>query len=184
MVILVACEFLLFPMPILASQGDERMIPTVDSLTFDLAVNNIVPRDLVGDRWSLRLPEEEIIIEDIVKKVDFNSNQFSGRLSKSNNSQYVITAYNSDVAQCDSTPCITANGFNVCQHGIEDTVAANFLPMGTQIRIPALFGNRIFVVRDRMAKRHQARVDVWMKEYHDAKQFGVRTATIEIVTSK
>ena len=93
----------------------------------------------------------------------------------------VVTAYNSEVSQCDASPCTTANGFNVCKHGIEDTVAANHLPFGTKIKIPALFGDRIFVVRDRMNKRHYGKIDVWMKNKTDARQFGVRTAQVEIV---
>jgi len=92
-----------------------------------------------------------------------------------------ITAYNSEVAQCDDTPCITANGFDVCEHGVEDTIAANFLKFGTKVRIPDLFGDRIFIVRDRMNKRYSNRVDVWMIEKTDAKKFGVRIAEIEIV---
>lgn len=92
-----------------------------------------------------------------------------------------MTAYNSEPGQTDDTPCITANGFNVCEHGIEDTVAANFLPFGTKIRIPELFGDRVFIVRDRMNKRYQSRVDIWMLEKSDAKQFGVRRAEIELV---
>jgi 3D (Asp-Asp-Asp) domain-containing protein len=92
-----------------------------------------------------------------------------------------LTAYNSDPAQTDDTPCITANGFNVCEHGIEDTVAANFLPFGTKIRIPDLFGERVFVVRDRMNKRYPSRIDVWMLEKDEARQFGVRRAHVELV---
>ncbi len=92
-----------------------------------------------------------------------------------------ITAYNSEVGQCDSTPCITANGFNVCEYGIEDTIAANWLKFGTKVRIPELFGDRVFVVRDRMNKKHADRVDVWMKEKIDAKKFGVKLAKIEIL---
>lgn len=92
-----------------------------------------------------------------------------------------LTAYNSEPGQTDDTPCITANGFNVCEHGIEDTVAANFLPFGTKIRIPELFGDRVFIVRDRMNKRYQSRIDVWMLEKSDAKQFGVRRAQVELV---
>lgn len=92
-----------------------------------------------------------------------------------------MTAYNSEVAQTDASPCITANGFNVCKHGVEDTVAANFLPFGTKIRIPDYFGDRIFVVRDRMNRRYQNRVDVWMKQRSDALKFGVRSGRIEIV---
>lgn len=93
----------------------------------------------------------------------------------------VITAYNSEVAQCDASPCTTATGFNVCKHGIEDTVAANHLPFGTKIKIPALFGDRIFIVRDRMNKRYTNRIDVWMVHKKDALQLGVRTAAVEIV---
>ena len=94
---------------------------------------------------------------------------------------HLITAYNSEVAQCDASPCITANGFNVCEHGIEDTVAANFLPFGTKVRVPELFGDRVFVVRDRMHSRFSDRVDVWMLEKANAKKFGVQIATVEIV---
>lgn len=94
---------------------------------------------------------------------------------------HVLTAYTSEVAQTDSSPCITANGFNVCRHGQEDTIAANFLKFGTKVRIPELFGDRIFVVRDRMNRRHAERVDVWMKQKPDALKFGVRKARIEIV---
>jgi len=94
---------------------------------------------------------------------------------------HTMTAYNSDVAQTDDTPCITANGFDVCAHGIEDTVAANFLKFGTKVRIPDLFGDRIFVVRDRMNKRYPDRVDIWMLERSDAIQFGVRRTRIEVI---
>ncbi|MDP3836643.1 MAG: hypothetical protein Q8Q67_00880 [bacterium] len=96
-------------------------------------------------------------------------------------STHSMTAYNSLEAQTDSTPCITANNFNVCEHGIEDTVAANFLKFGTKIRIPELFGDRVFVVRDRMNRRYTDRVDIWMLEYADARQFGVKRATIEVL---
>jgi 3D (Asp-Asp-Asp) domain-containing protein len=92
-----------------------------------------------------------------------------------------LTAYNSDVSQCDDSPCITANGFNVCEHGIEDTVASNFLPFGTKIKIPDLFGNRIFVVRDRMNARFQNTIDIWMKDRSSAIKFGVKIAKIEVL---
>jgi len=94
---------------------------------------------------------------------------------------HTMTAYNSEAAQTDSTPCITANGFDVCKHGIEDTVAANFLPMGTKIRIPDLFGDRVFTVRDRMNKRYSDRVDIWMIHKTDALKFGARKAKIEVL---
>ncbi len=96
-------------------------------------------------------------------------------------SVHSMTAYNSEVGQTDDSPCITANNFNVCAHGIEDTVAANFLPFGTNIRIPELFGDRIFIVRDRMNRRYTDRVDVWMLKRSDALQFGLKRATIEVI---
>ncbi len=96
-------------------------------------------------------------------------------------SVHVITAYNSEAAQTDDDPCTTANGFNVCDHGEEDTIAANFLKFGTKVQIPELFGDRVFIVRDRMNKKHPNRVDVWMKERHDAVHFGVKTAKIQVI---
>lgn len=96
-------------------------------------------------------------------------------------STHVITAYNSEPGQTDDSPCITANGFNVCAHGEEDTIAANFLKFGTKVRIPELFGDRVFIVRDRMNQKHPNRVDIWMKEKSAAIKFGVKTAKIEVL---
>lgn len=96
-------------------------------------------------------------------------------------STHIMTAYNSEVGQTDDSPCITANGFDVCKHGIEDTIAANFLKFGTKVQIPELFGDRVFVVRDRMNKRYPSRVDIWMLKRQDALKFGVRTATIQVI---
>jgi 3D (Asp-Asp-Asp) domain-containing protein len=92
-----------------------------------------------------------------------------------------MTAYNSEVGQTDNGPCTTANGFNVCEHGIEDTVAANFLPFGAKIMIPDQFPGRVFIVRDRMARRFTNRVDIWMIKKSDALQFGVRQSRIIIL---
>ena len=95
-----------------------------------------------------------------------------------------LTSYNSEYNQTDGDPCTTANMFNVCEHGIEDTIAANFLKFGTKVRIPELFGNRIFTVRDRMNQRYPNRVDVWMINKKDSENFGVRQARIEVVLEK
>lgn len=94
---------------------------------------------------------------------------------------HVMTAYNSEVGQTDDSPCITANGFNVCKHGIEDTIAANFLKMGTKVKIPELYGDRVFVVRDRMNAKHPNRVDIWMKDRTSAIKFGVKKARIQVL---
>jgi len=94
----------------------------------------------------------------------------------------VLTAYNSDIGQTDDSPCITANGFNLCMHGQEDTVAVNGMKMGTKVRFPELFGNKVFVVRDRMnARYNSSRVDVWMLSKADAKNFGVKMTKMEVL---
>ena len=88
------------------------------------------------------------------------------------------SAYSSSVDETDDTPFITAAGTYV-RDGI---VAANFLPMGTAIKIPALYGNKIFVVEDRMNKRYNLNVDLWFPSKALAKQFGRKTIKIEIVS--
>ena len=94
----------------------------------------------------------------------------------------VITAYTSQVAQTDDSPCITASGMDVCERGAEDIVATNFnwLPFGTKLKIPELFGDRVFIIHDRMNSRYSKRVDVWMKSYADAVKFGKKYTAVEI----
>ncbi len=100
----------------------------------------------------------------------------------------VATAYSSEVAQTDSSPCIPSMvGFNLCkhyqQHKIEDTIAANFLPLGAKVKFPELYGEKVFTVRDRMNKRYNgsARVDFWKSGTKEAKNFGVKSVKMEIV---
>lgn len=90
------------------------------------------------------------------------------------------TAYNSTPEQCDDTPFITASGTQV-RPGV---IAANFLPIGTMIKIPAYFGDQVFTVEDRMNPRYDKRIDIWMAEHSDARQFGVRTVAIEVYKAK
>lgn len=91
-----------------------------------------------------------------------------------------VTAYTSEVGQTDDTPCITASGLDVCARNQENVVAANFLPIGTRIRMPELYGDRVFYVEDRMNKRYHHKMDVWMKEKADAKEFGVKFVKVEV----
>ncbi|MBU1131740.1 3D domain-containing protein [Patescibacteria group bacterium] len=93
----------------------------------------------------------------------------------------VATAYSSTVDQCDSTPCIAADGFNVCKHNKEDIIAANFLKFGTKVRIPDIYGDRIFVVHDRMNPKYNERIDLWKTSRESAIAFGKRTIRIEIL---
>lgn len=91
-----------------------------------------------------------------------------------------VTAYTSEVGQTDSTPCITASGLDVCERNEENVVAANFLPIGTRLRMPELFGDRVFYVEDRMNARYVYKADIWMKNKSDAIAFGLKHTTIEV----
>ena len=91
------------------------------------------------------------------------------------------TAYSSTPDQTDGSPCTTANGYNVCKNNQENVLAANFLPFGTKVRMPDMYGDRVFVVQDRMARRFSDRIDVWMKTRDAAMQFGYRKVKIEVL---
>ncbi len=90
-----------------------------------------------------------------------------------------LTAYSSTPDQTDETPFLTAANTQV-RDGI---VAANFLPIGTKIQIPKLFGRKIFTVEDRMHSRFTDRIDIWFPERELAKEFGKREATVVVLES-
>lgn len=87
-----------------------------------------------------------------------------------------MTAYSSTPDQTDDTPFITASGTHV-RDGI---VAANFLPIGTRVRIPELYGDKVFIVEDRMNARYHYKMDFWMETREEAMNFGLQYAEVEI----
>lgn len=92
----------------------------------------------------------------------------------------VITAYSSTTWQTDDTPFVTASGKTV-EEGI---VANNFLAFGTEIRIPELYGDKVFVVEDRMNwRKGYYHIDIWFPEYEQAKDFGAKNTYIEVLES-
>ncbi len=91
----------------------------------------------------------------------------------------LITGYSSTLDQTDDSPFITANGTYV-RDGI---IAANFLPFGTRIKIPEIFGDKIFVVEDRMNRRYWQNVDIWFPDRASAREFGLKKAKIQILES-
>ena len=94
-----------------------------------------------------------------------------------------VSAYNSNPAQTDNTPCITASGLNVCERNKEDIIATNLwgLPFGTKVRFPELSGDKIYTVHDRMNKRYWRTADIWMKDYGEAREFGRKYTVMEIL---
>ena len=117
---------------------------------------------------------------------DFNSTTNASYVAKvANKSQkavqtikVLVTAYSSTPDETDSTPLITASGKNVG----DGIVANNLLPFGTKIRIPKLYGNKIFTIQDRMNKnKSKYHIDIWMPEKGLAINFGIKTAEIEVL---
>lgn len=90
----------------------------------------------------------------------------------------VITAYTSTPDQTDDSPFIAASGKRV--H--DGMIAANFLPFGTKVKIPSVYGDKIFVVEDRMNSRYgYGRFDVWLDTTRtEARKFGVKRVEVEI----
>lgn len=128
--------------------------------------------------------QEKIIEKPLSVKKTAAQKTVTNNPSKADVRKVTVTAYSSTVDQTDSTPCITANGFNVCEHNKENIIAANFLPFGTRVRMPGLYGDKIFTVQDRMNRRYAYRVDIWMKTREKAKNFGVKYTSLEIVSEQ
>lgn len=91
--------------------------------------------------------------------------------------EITVTAYSSTYDQTDGDPFTTASGTKV-RDGV---IAANFLPMGTRVRMPEYFGDKIFVVEDRMHPRHWYMADIWMPSREQAKEWGARYLEMEIL---
>jgi len=90
----------------------------------------------------------------------------------------IATAYSSSVDETDDTPFITAYG-STTRDGV---IANNLLPFGTKIMIPELYGNKIFVVEDRMnSRKGKYQIDIWFHSKEDAKEFGAKTLDIEVI---
>lgn len=92
----------------------------------------------------------------------------------------IVTAYSSTPFETDSDPFITAAGTQV-RDGI---IANNLLSFGTKIRLPELYGEKIFVVEDRMSrKKGDYHFDIWFPSHWEAKNFGAKRTYVEILES-
>lgn len=86
-----------------------------------------------------------------------------------------ITAYSSTPDQTDSSPFITASN----QHVRDGIIASNFLPFHTRVKFPDLFGDKEFIVEDRM--KSNVKVDIWMPDRQSALKFGVKYSKMVIL---
>lgn len=90
-----------------------------------------------------------------------------------------VTAYSSTPDQTDDSPFVMANGERV--H--DGAVAANFLPIGTQVMLPETHGRKVFTVKDRKNKRFNGKpyIDIWMESREEALEFGIRQIPMKIL---
>ena len=95
----------------------------------------------------------------------------------------VVTAYNAgDPNQTDDSPCISANGENICEALAtgQKRCAANFVPLGSSLYVDKI---GVCLVTDRTNKRYRNRVDIAMQknEYQKARRFGRQKLTVKII---
>lgn len=90
----------------------------------------------------------------------------------------MVTAYSSSPKETDQTPFVTASGTAVR----EGVVANNLLAFGTKIRLPEIFGDKVFVIEDRMSqKKGNYHFDIWFSSTFDALNFGAKLTPVEVV---
>lgn len=97
-----------------------------------------------------------------------------------------VTAYNSVPEQTDSSPCLAADGSDICKSLArgERACAANCFPLGSVLDIP---GIGRCVVRDRTATRFGSRVDVYFggrDQIKAAREYGKKSLIITFIHTK
>ncbi len=142
-----------------------RYILIIAGLT--LAIQAMFPQTAIAQVLIL----DKVASESVSKTVSDNS------LMPIRTLDILVTAYSSTPDQTDDTPFITANG-TLVRDGI---VAANWLPFGARVRLPDYFDDKVFVVTDRMHRRHSERLDIWMPTREAAMRWGVRTVRVEVL---
>jgi len=102
--------------------------------------------------------------------------QVRSSLTKGSKIYVLATAYSSTSDQTDGNPFVTANGERVGP----GTMAANFLPMGCQVKI----GGAVYVINDRMNERFNDKyvVDIWKPNRAEAMAHGARIMEMEVVS--
>lgn len=89
-----------------------------------------------------------------------------------------VTAYSSSPDETDADPFTTASGARV-RPGV---IAHNGLPFGTRVRFPDAFGEKIFVVQDRLHPRKGYYIaDLWMPSKQEAERWGAQILTMQVL---
>lgn len=112
----------------------------------------------------------------VARLLESSSLTVRSSLAQGSRVRVLSLAYSSTVGQTDSSPFITASGRRV---GL-GTLALNFLPIGTKVRI----GQQIYTVWDRMNSRYDNKyiVDIWQPSRMAAMRYGARMVDMEVVS--
>ncbi len=157
-------------------------------MTFTFALNAILSLSLISNLYSPRISDvvgktmnsraAETALVERVADLEASAELFSFTPAIPIETREVwLTAYSSTPEETDDTPFVTATG----NHVRDGIVATNFLPFGTRVRIPEVFGDKIFVVDDRMHPRKTDFMDVWMPSKQDALNLGIRRTNIVVL---
>ncbi len=160
-IILIGIGFLIVALPVLAPEKQKA------KANFLIENNQFLVSESLN---SLVITEENSLLPI--------SNPSNPKLASFQKISVIVTAYSSSPWETDSNPHITAAGTWV-RDGI---VANNYLPLGTKIKIPELYGDKIFVVEDRMSwRKGNYHIDIWFPSYWEALNFGAKRTYIEIL---
>lgn len=146
------------------------------SITGPIITNKVAAENSIQGQTDIS-ERSSTILEDSLLAQNYPYLDSSEESSKTKTIRVLVTAYSSSPEETDNTPLITASGTYV-RYGV---VAANFLPLGTKIRLPGIFGEQIFVVEDRLSEDYNDRVDVWFFTKEEALKFGYKISELEIL---
>ena len=128
---------------------------------------------------NLALSEEEILDLQVIQETTLLPST-SPSSEGPRKLRVIVTAYSSSILETQGDPFITASGSQV-RDGI---VANNLLSFGTEIRLPEIFEDKIFVVEDRMHwRKGYYHVDIWFPSRQAALAFGSKLTEMEILTN-
>ncbi len=144
----------------------------------ELFTTNAVAPSLIG-RETIHLPERSIVMlaGEQREQAEQKWTEKMKKVEPIAVDYMMASAYNSLPEQTDGSPYLTAIG-SLTRDGV---IATNYYPIGTKIRIPDYYGEKVFRVEDRMNPRYSKTLDIWMESKTDAKEWGRRYIKVEIV---
>lgn len=155
--------------------------PTHAASAAETETQNVELVSLTPEITTVQFPVELLTLPTVASKLQpvVTASEVSELKQEGLDTRFVRTsAYSSTPDQTDSSPFITASGTTV--H--DGTIATNCLPIGTKIRIPEYFGDKIFTVEDRMSSRWGCgKIDIWMPSREAAMAWGIPKVQIEIL---